>query len=244
MEMELWKHGGGFSLDATVRIAASDGQGLELLMLYCAIPPCPQWLLSDSSLSFAWKSGASPFGRQRTFEVAAFHTSFITHDVPRNTKGHFVFCDDCDDLSPKARRSAEIQARLTTARIQEEYAPMARTPANPIAIKHEAFGEPAAPPVLLIMGLGGQLFHWDEAFCRLVAELGRYAFASITAMLVSRQSSTTCMPQIHVSLPSHGLSDDRFPPRIPWTTWRMMPSSCWTGWGSWRRMSWGPRWVE
>ena len=51
---------------------------------------------------------------------------------------------------------------------------MARTPANPIAIEHETFGEPTAPPVLLIMGLGGQLIHWDEAFCRLVAERGRY----------------------------------------------------------------------
>jgi pimeloyl-ACP methyl ester carboxylesterase len=51
---------------------------------------------------------------------------------------------------------------------------MARTPANPIAIEHETFGEPTAPPVLLIMGLGGQLIHWDEAFCRLVAGVGRY----------------------------------------------------------------------
>ena len=51
---------------------------------------------------------------------------------------------------------------------------MALTPANPIAIEHETFGEPNAQPVLLIMGLGGQLIHWDEAFCRLLAGLGRY----------------------------------------------------------------------
>jgi len=51
---------------------------------------------------------------------------------------------------------------------------MAPTPANPIAIEHETFGEPTAPPVLLIMGLGGQLIHWDEAFCRLLAGLGHY----------------------------------------------------------------------
>jgi pimeloyl-ACP methyl ester carboxylesterase len=51
---------------------------------------------------------------------------------------------------------------------------MARTPANPIAIEYETFGEPNAPPVLLIMGLGGQLIHWDAAFCRLLAALGRY----------------------------------------------------------------------
>jgi len=51
---------------------------------------------------------------------------------------------------------------------------MPLTPANPIAIKYETFGEPTAPPVLLLMGLGGQLIHWDEAFCRRLAGLGRY----------------------------------------------------------------------
>jgi hypothetical protein len=64
-EKELWKHGGGFSLDATVRIAASDRRGLELLLRYCAIPSCPQSLLLDSNLPFAWRPGASPYGRQR-----------------------------------------------------------------------------------------------------------------------------------------------------------------------------------
>jgi hypothetical protein len=32
-------HGGGFSLDATVRIAANDRHGLERLLRYCARPP-------------------------------------------------------------------------------------------------------------------------------------------------------------------------------------------------------------
>jgi hypothetical protein len=38
-EMELWNHGGGFSLDATVRIEANDRRGLERLLRYCARPP-------------------------------------------------------------------------------------------------------------------------------------------------------------------------------------------------------------
>ena len=38
-EMELWNHGGGFSLDATVRIEAHDRRGLERLLRYCARPP-------------------------------------------------------------------------------------------------------------------------------------------------------------------------------------------------------------
>jgi hypothetical protein len=37
-EMEQWDHGGGFSLDATVRIAANDRHGLERLLRYCARP--------------------------------------------------------------------------------------------------------------------------------------------------------------------------------------------------------------
>jgi len=73
----------------------------------------------------------------------------------------------------KWRRHQRI-ALLTVADSQGEYAAMARTPANPIAIEYETLGDPSASPVLLIMGLGGQLIHWDEAFCRLLAELGRY----------------------------------------------------------------------
>jgi hypothetical protein len=38
-EMEHWDHGGGFSLDATVRIEADDRRGLERLLRYCARPP-------------------------------------------------------------------------------------------------------------------------------------------------------------------------------------------------------------
>jgi hypothetical protein len=38
-EMEQWDHGGGFSLDASVRIEAHDRRGLERLLRYCARPP-------------------------------------------------------------------------------------------------------------------------------------------------------------------------------------------------------------
>ncbi|QEP44755.1 hypothetical protein D5085_17400 [Ectothiorhodospiraceae bacterium BW-2] len=37
--MEQWDHGGGFSLDASVRIEAHDRRGLERLLRYCARPP-------------------------------------------------------------------------------------------------------------------------------------------------------------------------------------------------------------
>ena len=38
-EMLEWRHGGGFSLDAAVRLEANDREGLERLLRYCARPP-------------------------------------------------------------------------------------------------------------------------------------------------------------------------------------------------------------
>jgi hypothetical protein len=37
--MLAWDHGGGFSLDASVRIETTDRAGLERLIRYCARPP-------------------------------------------------------------------------------------------------------------------------------------------------------------------------------------------------------------
>ena len=37
--MASWDHGGGFSLDASVRIEGADRTGLERLLRYCARPP-------------------------------------------------------------------------------------------------------------------------------------------------------------------------------------------------------------
>ena len=50
-EMEQWEYGGGFSLDASVRIEAHDRQGLERLLRYCARPPSPptDWRRSTPS---------------------------------------------------------------------------------------------------------------------------------------------------------------------------------------------------
>ncbi|MEO3873875.1 alpha/beta hydrolase [Nonomuraea sp. B12E4] len=49
-----------------------------------------------------------------------------------------------------------------------------RVAANGIEIAYESFGSPAGRPLLLIMGLGAQLIHWDEGFCRLLAEQGHH----------------------------------------------------------------------
>ncbi len=49
---------------------------------------------------------------------------------------------------------------------------MTSAAANGITIEYETFGDPTSPPVLLIMGLGGQLIMWDEDFCTALADAG------------------------------------------------------------------------
>src|SRR5262245_65385812 len=38
----------------------------------------------------------------------------------------------------------------------------------------EAFGESADPPILLVHGLGASMLWWEEGFCRLLADAGRF----------------------------------------------------------------------
>jgi pimeloyl-ACP methyl ester carboxylesterase len=45
-------------------------------------------------------------------------------------------------------------------------------PANGIEIVYQAFGDPADPTMLLVMGLGVQMLGWDERFCELLAARG------------------------------------------------------------------------
>jgi pimeloyl-ACP methyl ester carboxylesterase len=47
-----------------------------------------------------------------------------------------------------------------------------RTRANGIELAWDSFGDPDAPPLLLIMGLGAQMVAWDDAFCARLAEAG------------------------------------------------------------------------
>jgi len=49
-----------------------------------------------------------------------------------------------------------------------------RTRANGIELAWDSFGDPAAEPLLLVMGLGAQMVAWDDAFCARLAEAGRH----------------------------------------------------------------------
>jgi len=46
--------------------------------------------------------------------------------------------------------------------------------ANGVELCTESFGRPADPPILLIMGAGASMLWWEEDFCRLLAEGGRF----------------------------------------------------------------------
>ena len=51
---------------------------------------------------------------------------------------------------------------------------MPQVRANGINLEYETFGDASKPPILLIMGLGGQLLLWPEEFCHALANAGHY----------------------------------------------------------------------
>ena len=38
----------------------------------------------------------------------------------------------------------------------------------------DSFGDPADPPVILVMGMSASMLWWDEDFCRMLAAGGRF----------------------------------------------------------------------
>ncbi len=60
----------------------------------------------------------------------------------------------------------------TTAAHNVRQAEPARVKANGIEIAYDTFGDQAAPPMLLIQGLGMQMIMWDEDFCKALAARG------------------------------------------------------------------------
>jgi len=46
--------------------------------------------------------------------------------------------------------------------------------ANGVELCAEAFGDARDPPILLIMGIGASMLWWDEGFCRMLADGGRF----------------------------------------------------------------------
>ena len=51
---------------------------------------------------------------------------------------------------------------------------MPQVEANGLRLEYDTFGNPADPPLVLIMGLGAQMISWPEAFCQQYADQGFY----------------------------------------------------------------------
>jgi pimeloyl-ACP methyl ester carboxylesterase len=51
---------------------------------------------------------------------------------------------------------------------------MARATANGIQIEYETFGNSSGRPLLLIIGLGAQMIHWDDDLCQDLVKRGHY----------------------------------------------------------------------
>jgi pimeloyl-ACP methyl ester carboxylesterase len=67
--------------------------------------------------------------------------------------------------SPIAIRSVFMTQRIP-------HTDLAFAKANGIEIAYDTFGDQSDPPLLLIMGLGGQMILWDEEFCKRLATRG------------------------------------------------------------------------
>src|SRR3954452_20528666 len=46
--------------------------------------------------------------------------------------------------------------------------------ANGVSLCAESFGDPADPPIVLVMGMGSSMLWWPETFCELLADGGRF----------------------------------------------------------------------
>jgi pimeloyl-ACP methyl ester carboxylesterase len=49
---------------------------------------------------------------------------------------------------------------------------MPRAKANGLELEYDTFGDPAGPPLVLVMGLGAQMITWETGFCELLAGHG------------------------------------------------------------------------
>jgi len=61
---------------------------------------------------------------------------------------------------------------MTISRRDAGHGAVSGVKVNGIELVYDTFGDPADRPLLLIMGLGGQMITWDEEFCRQLAEEG------------------------------------------------------------------------
>ena len=83
-------------------------------------------------------------------------------------QGQAAFCAVKNRVIEFRRKTASRDSQLNSLAHQ----PPQIARANGIELCYEIFGNADAEPMLLIMGLGAQMIHWDDDFCRQLAARG------------------------------------------------------------------------
>jgi len=110
-DMRQWAHGGGFSLDAAIRIEAHDQPGLERLLRYCARPPFARerlcWDETGEQLLYELPK-PRPDGQimLRLEPLALLDRLAVLIPPPRSHRHRY-----CGVLAPNARLRAAVTAR-------------------------------------------------------------------------------------------------------------------------------------
>src|SRR3954469_16894552 len=77
--------------------------------------------------------------------------------------------------SPRVMSSGVIVARLAeVSRERRSNVAERMIEANGVELCTEPFGDPGDPSILLVMGIGASMLWWDEGFCRMLADGGRF----------------------------------------------------------------------
>ena len=99
-----------------------------------------------------------------------------------------------------------------------------RTRVNGIELAWDSFGDPAATPLLLVMGLGAQMVAWDDAFCARLAEAGRHRVIRFDNRDIGHSSYLTELGVPDIQLLMHQAMAGR-PLQVPYTL-RDMAGDC------------------
>jgi pimeloyl-ACP methyl ester carboxylesterase len=84
-----------------------------------------------------------------------------------------AFCSATNRVIKTVSQNVLSCARKGNAKVNPSaHQPPQIARANGIDLCYEIFGDPTAEPMILIMGLGSQMIHWEDEFCRQLAARG------------------------------------------------------------------------
>jgi len=147
--MQAWQHGGGFSVDASVRIEAADRAGRERLLRYCARPPFALERLqqrdAEHLLYAAGKPGPGGSGAQLLTPLQLLDRLAALVPPPRvHRHRYFGVLAPHSPLRPAVTALAVPAATRAPAAPRPDPAPPAAEPAHHRAARYAS--SPAACP--------------------------------------------------------------------------------------------------